>query len=323
MYGENSIFTCTRCANDEEWRAERNKSLGGSDVAALLGISKWKSPAALYVEKANIKPEQANDATTPIMEFGNMMEPIIAERFKAEHPDILVRRANAILRPIGRPWAHASLDYECREPDGKWGVLEIKCAASEAEWKDGVVPYYMVQGQHYLAVTGRDYVWFCVLFRDSCEIRSFRVERDDDLIAHIEGRVDEFWENVMSKVPPTNMSGTDDESGALAKIYANHRDDLRTVSDTELETAALTYETVSAQIKALEKKRKTLADSLCRAIGDDRGITLPAAKRRIVWIRSERTSYDTKRLVADHPDIAAQYAKTSTVSGGLRITSTK
>lgn len=317
MYGENSQFTCVRCADDAEWRVERNKSIGGSDVAAILGISKWKSPAAIYVEKAGIAGDD-DGPTSAVMEFGNMMEPIIAERFKQEHPDILVRRANAILRPIKRPWAHASLDYECREPDGKWGVLEIKCAASESQWKDGVVPYYMVQGQHYLSVTGRDYVWFCVLFRDSCEIRSFRVERDDDLIAHIDQRVDEFWENVVAKTPPKATSGTKDEAAALARIYASPTDALRRVDDPQVETAVLAYETISAQIKALEKKRRQLSDSICATIGDDKGITLPKANRRVTWIRSERTSYDTKRLAKDHPDIAEQYARTTTVSGGLR-----
>lgn len=324
MYGENTKFTCTRCANDDEWRIERNKSIGGSDVAAILGISKWKSPAAVYVEKAGIDDQTTKkDAPSAVMEFGNMMEPVIAERFKEEHPDILVRRANAILRPIDRPWAHASLDYECREPDGKWGVLEIKCAASEAEWKDGVVAYYMVQGQHYLSVTGRDYVWFCVFFRDSCKIASFRVERDEELIKHIDTRVDEFWENIVSKCPPKNVSGTKDESSALAKIYANPQDRLKSVTDANIESSVMVYETIAAQIKSLEKKRRQLSDAICRAIGDDRGITLPNAKRRVVWVRTERKSYDTARLAKDHPDIAEQYEKITTTSGGLRITKTK
>ena len=304
----------------EEWLELRKNYIGGSDAGAVAGMNPYQGAYAVWLEKTGRAQGFEGNLTT---EVGRYLEDFVAKEFERQTGK-KTRNVNRTMVNAAYPWACADID---RSIVGENALLECKTTnslpAMKLFGKNEYPGQWYCQMVHYLAVTGRDYVWFCVLFRDSCEIRSFRVERDDDLIAHIEGRVDEFWENVMSKVPPTNMSGTDDESGALAKIYANHRDDLRTVSDTELETAALAYETVSAQIKALEKKRKTLADSLCRAIGDDRGITLPAAKRRIVWIRSERTSYDTKRLVADHPDIAAQYAKTSTVSGGLRITSTK
>lgn len=318
MFGENTKFICVRCASDEEWRQERKRSVGGSDVAAILGISKWQSPTAVYLEKTG-KDDDEPDKTSPVMEFGNIMEPQIAAEFKKRHPDILVRRVNAILRPIGRPWAHASLDYECREPDGKWGVLEIKCAASEAEWKSGVPTYYLVQGQHYLATTDRDYVWFVVFFRDSCEIREYRIERDQDLIDTIEGRVDAFWEGVLSATPPTKMSGTEDESAALAKLYAHPQDRLTTVNDPALDGAVIAYENVSSQIKQLEKQKRQLADAICAKIGDSRGLVLKSAKRRVIWVRSERTTYDVARLAQDYPDIVADYARTKVTSGGLRI----
>lgn len=325
MFGEHQVFECVRCADADEWAVERNRSIGGSDVAAILGLSKWNSPTSVYLAK--IDPEKAaataKDKTNPVMKFGDIMEPVIAEQFKHDHPDILVRRANAILRPIKRPWVHASLDFECREPDGTWGVLEIKCAASEAQWKESVPDYYVVQGQHYLAVTDRSYVWFAVFFRDSCTFRYYRLDRDEHLITKMEEKVDAFWENVVSNTPPTKMVGTDDEMAALTAIYARPKNVSPTVTDEEAENLADAYETVSAQIKALEKRKRAFADQLCAKVGDNSAIILARSGRRVSWIRTERETYDTKAMIRDNPQMAEPYKKTVTQSQGIRIAKKK
>ena len=322
MFGENKYFTCTRYNNNLEWLQERQKSFGGSDIAAILGISKWQSPTSLYLEKTSDKPVE-EDNPSPIQQFGHIMEPIIADAFKKHHPDILVRRANAILRPINKDYVHASLDFECKEPDGTWGVLEIKCASSESEWKNGVPAYYMVQGQHYLYVTNRTYVWFAVFFRDSCEIKDYRIERNDKMIDEIESAADAFHECVIKKTPPTNMSGTDDESSALAKLYKNVNDTLITTNDGKIFGAVITYETLSDQIKDLEKQKKQISNFLCSEIGNNRGLLVPNAHKKVVWVRSERTTYNTSKLMLDHPELMDDYSSTKTVSNGIRISDTK
>ena len=38
----------------EEWLAERRKSLGGSDMGAVLGLNKYRSPYAVWAEKTGL-----------------------------------------------------------------------------------------------------------------------------------------------------------------------------------------------------------------------------------------------------------------------------
>lgn len=322
MYGENKHFVCVRCADDDAWRLERTHSIGGSDAAAILGISKWSSPTSVWLEKTG----QANvtDSKTPsaIMEFGNMMEPIVAEAFKARHPELKVQRANCICRSIERPHCHASLDYEIRDDAGEWGVLEIKTATSEDDWADGVPEYYMCQVQHYLYVTGRAFAWVSVFFRMSCEMRDFFVARDDAAIERIEGACDDFWENVVSKTPPKLVSGTPDESGAMVRAWKSNAGNV-VREDPELANMVRTYEALAAQDKAIKHQKRLVTDAICAKIGNAESVTMPSEKKRVRWVRQERTYFDSDGLKRDHPDLYDDYTTTRTTSGGLRITTTK
>lgn len=38
---------------EEEWLSYRRRGIGGSDVAALLGISPWRTARDLYYDKLN------------------------------------------------------------------------------------------------------------------------------------------------------------------------------------------------------------------------------------------------------------------------------
>ena len=46
-----NILVETEGLSHEKWLEYRRMGIGGSDVAALLGISKWKSPLELWLEK--------------------------------------------------------------------------------------------------------------------------------------------------------------------------------------------------------------------------------------------------------------------------------
>ena len=61
-----------------EWLALRRKGIGGSDCAAACGLSRWKSPLQLFVEKTSaVKAEEDNER----MEWGRRLEPLIRSTF--------------------------------------------------------------------------------------------------------------------------------------------------------------------------------------------------------------------------------------------------
>ena len=48
-----NILVETEGLSKEQWLRYRKQGIGGSDVASLLGISKWKSEIELWLDKTN------------------------------------------------------------------------------------------------------------------------------------------------------------------------------------------------------------------------------------------------------------------------------
>lgn len=318
--GENKHFTLIRCEDNDGWLQQRTKGVGGSDVAAIMGLSPWRTPMQVWLEKT--EREQPQDISDkPHVRRGVDLEEFVGERFKQNHPSFIVRRVNAVCQSLERPWAQASLDYEVWE-DGRWGVLEIKTARSD--WKDGVPTYYLTQVTHYLSVTGRDFAWVAVQF-DSDELweyREYRIERDEEDIAAVDSAVDTFWHDYVEAGIMPQLTGTAGEVSSLTAYYGKPADTFTQLHDAsheavEARQAIAEYlDAASTEKQAKEAKTKATA-TLAKLIGDAKGLDSDVA--RVTWVRSEVTKLDTKRLQAEHPEIWQAYSYRQVRNGGLRI----
>ena len=90
----------------EEWLEERRKSIGGSDAAAVIGMSRFASPYTVWMDKTGRLPEKED---TEAMRIGRDLEEYVAKRFE-EASGKKVRRCNYIIRNPAYPWAHADID---------------------------------------------------------------------------------------------------------------------------------------------------------------------------------------------------------------------
>lgn len=68
--------------SEEAWLAYRRKGIGGSDVAALLGISPWRTARDLYYDKLNIAAVEDNEGNWVALEMGHLLEPLVAKIFE-------------------------------------------------------------------------------------------------------------------------------------------------------------------------------------------------------------------------------------------------
>ncbi len=312
--GENSVFTLIRCESNEEWLEQRTKGVGGSDVASIMGLSPWKTPAQVWLEKTgNAAPDDLSEK--PYVQFGNIMEPLIGKWFAEQHPDFKVRRVNAVCQSIARPWAQASLDFEVNDGTS-WGVLEIKTARSAKDWSDGVPDYYLTQVTHYLDVTDRSYAYVAVFFRDDCTFREYLIDRDEDDVAAVRSAVDSFWHDYVEKGVMPMLSGTSGEASELAWMWGEGSGFEQT-SDPEVNELISAYQDAAEREKQAKADKTEASTKLIGIIGDNKGVETDVA--RVTWIRGERESFDAKGLKRDHPDIYARYAKRTIRSGGIRI----
>ena len=197
----------------EQWLEYRRKGIGGSDAAAVLGISPFRTGRDLYYDKLNIVT--ADDAENWVqLEVGTLLEPLVAKIFAHKTGYKIYRRPFMFQHPL-YPWMLADLDYMAELPDGTTAILEIKTTNYNAKdnwWYNGeeIVPiYYESQGRHYMAVMNIDRVYFCCLYgnsEDEAMIR--RIDRD---MAYEEELIPMFQD----KYPGVTVKGTYDSSGKL------------------------------------------------------------------------------------------------------------
>lgn len=200
----------------EQWLEYRRKGIGGSDAAAVLGISPFRTGRDLYYDKLNIVT--ADDAENWVqLEVGTLLEPLVAKIFAHKTGYKIYRRPFMFQHPL-YPWMLADLDYMVELPDGTTAILEIKTTNYNAKdnwWYNGeeIVPiYYESQGRHYMAVMNIDRVYFCCLYgnsEDEAMIR--RIDRDMAYEEELIALERDFWENhVLTKTPPPYVEADGD-----------------------------------------------------------------------------------------------------------------
>ena len=157
-----------------EWHAARANGIGGSEIAAVVGLSPYESRFSLWHRKKGlIGPVEESEE----MYWGKEHEPAICRRFARNHPELDVTPAPTYTHP-DRPWQVANPDRHAG-PD----LLEAKTSRDAEGWgEEGTaqIPvHYRAQCLHYMDVTGARRCWVAVLIAGS-EYREYLVEYDED-----------------------------------------------------------------------------------------------------------------------------------------------
>ncbi len=185
-----------------QWHLNRQKGIGGSDAAIILGLSPWKSRLQLYHEKVDEITQDKIDNNNIRFKLGHVLEPMIAEEYSNKTGRGLVSRTQRIHSLF--PWMVGNIDREIVKSERpKPGILEIKTKGAFVNWHDeDIPPYYHSQIQHYMAVY--DYTWasFAVLDFNKFEITITDVERDDKFIENLIMEEAKFWDLVENRTPP-------------------------------------------------------------------------------------------------------------------------
>jgi putative phage-type endonuclease len=200
-----------------DWLDLRRKGLGGSDAAAVLGLNPWQTPYSVWANKT----EQVEDSKPNMrMRCGQLLEPVVGTLF-SEETGIEVDRFPYMLRSKQWPWMLVNLDFVAESPQA---ALEAKTtdARNAHQWiteeGDAKVPdSYLIQGQHELAVTGLDRVYFGALIGGN-DFRVMEVRRDDYLIENLVEAERKFWEMVEDATPPA-PDGSDVTTRAIKAMY--------------------------------------------------------------------------------------------------------
>jgi len=299
------VLTSTENLPYEEWLEYRRMGIGGSDASVVCGINKWKSPIELWMEKTG---QLSDQETGEPAYWGTVLESLVKDEF-TKRTGIEVVPVNQILQSEAHPFMLANLDGIANHPIYGDCIFEAKTANAflAGDWDDKIPDSYILQIQHYMAVTGHKGAYIAVLIGGNTFKWKF-VERDDDLIDKLIHLERDFWEGVLSNTPPP-LDGSD----ASAKFLSERFPDSIPKSKIELpEDAAVLiqqYEDASEQLMQITEQKQLAENLLKQMLGENEAGTV--GNSLITWKSVTQERLDSKTLKVEHPTLYRKYANKS------------
>jgi putative phage-type endonuclease len=280
----------------EQWLAERRKSIGGSDAAAIVGMNHYVTPYMLWADKTGRLPDKPDNEA---MRQGRDLEQYVADRFM-EATGKRVHRHTAMFHSSDYPFAHANID---RAVVGEKAGLECKTTSvmNLKKFKNGEFPEnYYVQCVHYLAVTGWDR-WYlaCVILGQG--FKWFTIERDQSEIDALMQAEADFWNSYVVPNTPPPVDGLPPTDETIKQIFpgGGTQDvplDLFGRGDL-IQKYFATKDLVKTYKQELEQCKQSIQQSLGNA---ESGV---CGDYSVIWKQQSRKTFDLKRFAADHPEI--------------------
>ena len=301
-----------------DWLKGRQSGIGGSEIAAIVGLNQYKTPMQIWESKVN--PVVDEETSQPAY-WGTVLEDVVAKEYALRtgrkvqrltkqmmHPDFSFAIANidrAVINPdiAGRVfWKDGKLTtdriLECKTANGfmakQWGEVG----------SDQVPDSYLIQCQWYMGVTGASICDLAVLIGGQ-DFRIYTILRDDDLINDLLIQGAAFWELVQSRTEPDPVNYPE-----AVKKWANSDPSLSVQADDLLIDDLEKIQSIKAQIKELEAQEDVIKARVVIALENAETLLYQGVKVATCKTQT-RTSFDAKAFEKEHPELYAQYKKTS------------
>lgn len=300
---------------------DRSQFLGGSDAAAVMGLSPWATPVELWGQKTGRTPKEVPDAARQKMfDRGHKLEPFIRDmvidKLKARGHQVELIATNERYTDPEHPFLACEIDFELLL-DGEHINCDAKSVSGFARKKWGdedtedVPIEYAAQFMFGLMVTGRGKCLVAAL-RSFDDVDIYWTLRDEETIQAMRPKLVSFWvDHVMTGEPPDPMVFSDIK-------YLFPKDNGQAVEATEEVAGQVrALQTIKKQIKALEDKEADLQFQIADFISPN-AILKFAGKEIATWKAQDTRRLDQKALQEQAPEIAAKFT-TTTSSRVLRL----
>ena len=308
-----------------DWLKGRQTGIGGSEIAAIVGLNQYKTPMQIWESKVN--PVQDEETSQPAY-WGTVLEDVVAKEYalrtgnkvqrltkQMRHPDFNFAIAN-----IDRAVINPTISGNVRWKDGKLTtdrILECKTANGfmAKQWgeagSDQVPDSYLIQCQWYLGITGASVCDLAVLIGGQ-DFRIYTINRDDELINDLLQQGAALWELVKNNIAPDPINYPE-----AVKKWAISDSSLSVQADDLLIDDLEKIQNIKAQVKELEAQEDVLKARVLMSLENAETLLYQGVKVATCKTQT-RTSFDAKTFEKDYPELYAQYKKTSS-SRVLRI----
>ena len=301
--------------NNQDFTHNRASFIGGSDVAAVLSLSKYRSAMDVWLEKTGKRVDRKDSFA---LRFGSFAESFIADEYALLTGESVIDHPYGITHPkhsfcVGHidRFVLNQKDQPLFNSDGRPNakkLLECKTANhfSQSDWgepgTDAIPLPYLCQCLWYLGITNLPEIDVAVLFGGS-DLRVYTITRDRELETLLFEKAVFFWtEHVQKDIPPKPQS-IDDCQALFQRASVGKSIEANT------ETIALIQQlkTLESQTQAEEEEIRAIKQTLMESMADAEALTY-LGKPVITWKAPKpRYRIDTKRLSLDHPELVKAY----------------
>lgn len=269
---------------------ERKGFIGGSDIASIMGMSRWKTALQLWAEKTG-EVEVEDISMKEAVEMGHELEETVARLF-TKRSGFKVRRAPKNYEHSDHSHFRCQVD---RLVEGTDELLECKtCSAwKEKEWEGEEIPQeYILQVMWQLGITGRSVGWIAVLIGGQKFVYK-KIDFDKELFNNMVSFAIDFWKCVQDKTPPMAV-GMDNKF--IVELNPDSNDLIQAVE--ELNTAVGHLQEVKMHINELMKSKDDIEAKLKQSIGDNLGIS--TSEYVVTWKTQTGARVDIQALKDQH-----------------------
>lgn len=315
--------------NNQDFALFRTKSLGGSDIGAILGLSKYRSAVDVWLEKTQHKISIEDNIS---LRFGSFAEEFVAGEYARLTGKNLVHDETTLTH-LQYPFFTAHIDRFVVDPnsplwiDGKLqakSLLECKTANpfTHQEWgepgSDQVPMSYLVQCLWYLMMTGCDHIDLAVLFGNA-DFRIYSIKRDQELETILIEKALDFWNNyVQTNIPPPASSEAD-----CRHLFTKETNSKRIEASQHTLQTLKELEALQTDISEKEEKVSQIKQHIMQYMQDAEELVFE--EKVIASWKTPKPSLklDTKRLSTEHPEWLAPYQQLVSSSRRLLIKGVK
>ncbi|AXH78244.1 MAG: endonuclease [Caudoviricetes sp.] len=244
-------------------KVNRNKYIGGVDIAQIMGVSPFGDSSSVF----NSKVLGSEVGVTEKMEWGTLIEPLVINKIGAEcltpelakkygASDFFYNDSNQ-LTVLDKEYSFLAGTIDAVKGDV---LVEVKTCSNENLFANGVPLHYQYQVQWYLMLLPfLKKATLAVLFNGS-SLQEYTILRDDELIEQLKQAAIDFHQNHLltekpplidkKKKPDDNISENDYE--AIRREY-------------------IAYQELSKEAEEHKNKAYAIAQSLCLVEGHFNG----------------------------------------------------
>ena len=275
----------------DEYRAQRRRTLGASEIAAVVGVNPYASMHNVWLSKCRGVEFEGNEAT----ELGHELEPVIL--------GIYCKRYGCEVRP--GTYTTGPEHWMSATPDAVrlgGGLAEAKLVGVRTYWQwgacdtdegesDAVPLHYLAQAQWQMLVTGEPFVHVIALV--GTEFRKYTVRGNEGVQRSLVAKGRDFWERYVLTDTPPPVDASKGAGEMLREIYPRSGGE-RVIADDALEAMAAELVAARASDRAA-KAARALAENRMKATLKEAG----GARGKNWTLRYSTTKAGTRPFIFD------------------------